>query len=288
MAGRPSELDRPAAPGPSIPRLLGLIRPYAGPLALASVIVIGISAVGLVAPRLAGLVLDSAFIDRDESQLNVILVALASLFAIRGLLRYIQIVLVHTAGARLLASLRGRLLDHLLTLSPTFFADRHTGELVSRLSSDIAKVQGALIDRVPDGVQATVTFIGTITMLFWLRTDLALLTLIVVPPVVVIAMFFGRSLMRLSRKTADATADATQVASEALGGLLTVQAFGREAHESEKHGGRLQSMVDIEISYARLLGSFSGLMQFVGFGAFAIVLWYGGRLVARDQMSPGD
>jgi len=274
--------------GPSYGRLLGLVRPYTGPLAAASAIVVGISAVTLVAPRLAGYVLDAALIERNVAQLDRVLLVLLGLFAVRGLLRFAQIYLVHASGAQLLASLRGRLLDHLLRLSPAFFANRHTGELISRITTDIGKIQSALIDRVPDGVQAVVTFSGTVIMLFVIRAELAVLTLVVVPPVVVTALFFGRRLMRLSTRTADAAAEATQVATEALAGLQTVQAFGREHAEGRKHDSRLATMVELEKSYARLLGSFSGVMQFTGFGAFAVVLWYGGNLVADGRMSPGE
>jgi len=274
--------------GPSYGRLLALVRPYAGPLTAASIIVVGISGVTLIAPRLAGYVLDAALIERNVTRLDRVLLVLLGLFAMRGLLRYAQIYLVHSSGARLLASLRGRLLDHLLRLSPAFFAERHTGELVSRITTDIGKIQNALIDRVPDGVQAVITFTGTVIMLFVIRAELAVLTLVVVPPVVVTALFFGRRLMRLSTRTADAAADATQVATEALSGLQTVQAFGGEGAEGRKHAQRLDAMVELEKAYARLLGSFSGIMQFTGFGAFAVVLWYGGSLVADGRMSPGE
>lgn len=286
MVRPPAELEEPT--GPDLRRLLALIRPHARSLALASVIVVGISGVSLVAPRLAGHVLDTALIRRDENRLDVILIALAALFAIRGLLRFAQIYLVRAAGSRMVADLRARLLDHLMLLSPSFFAKRHSGELISRITSDIAKMQSALIDRVPDGVQAVVTFVGTISMLVVIRADLALLTLVVVPPVVVLALFYGRSLTRLSVRTGDAAAGATQVASEALSGITTVQAFGQEDVESTRHRHKLDALVGVELTYARVLGSFSGLMQFLGFGAFAVVLWYGGTLVARNQMSPGD
>jgi ATP-binding cassette, subfamily B, bacterial MsbA len=187
-----------------------------------------------------------------------------------------------------LRRLRDRLFSHLVLLAPDFYQDRRVGELLSRLGSDMTRVQSTLTDSIPSGVRALVTFVGTLILVFTLHTGLSLVALAILAPIPIIAWLYGRHLQRLSLQVQDSLADTSAVAEEALSGIRTVQAFGQEPRETERYRGGLAALLGLQLRSARALGAFVGILEFIGYGAFALVLWYGGRLIAADQLSAGD
>ncbi len=246
------------------------------------------SGIGLVTPMVAGRVVDAALVDGNLHRLNRIVVSLITLLAALGLISFLEHLLLRTAGALMLQRLRSQLFHHLLSMSPSFFENRPTGELISRMGSDLTKVQGALTQQIPNGIQALLNFVGTLIFLLVLQTRLTVLALAVVPPVILIAVAFGKRVERLSRQERDATADASAVAEEAMSGIHTVQAFDQEDHENQRYRRRLDGLLSVQIRNARIEGAFAGSVQFAAFSAFAIVLWYGGRLMLEGAMTPGQ
>jgi ATP-binding cassette, subfamily B, bacterial MsbA len=277
---------KPSAPSPG--RLYGLARPYLGGLLLATGIMLLASTVGLVAPSVAGKVMDAALLERGLSRLDTVAFALIGLFAVLGFLQAMQLYLGRRNGALLLRDLRTRLYTHLLHLAPDFFETRRVGELQSRIGSDLTLVQSALTSQIPDGIRAVFTLLGTVGILLVLHTRLTLLALGLVPPIVLIGRMYGKRLEKLSKQVQDALADASAVAEEALSGVRTVQSFRREAHEKDRYDSRIGKVVTLQIRNARIAAGFMGLIHFAAFSSFALVLWYGGRLIQGGEMTPGQ
>lgn len=275
-------------PPPQLRRLFGLARPYLRPLIGVTAMMLLGSAIGLLTPAVAGRVIDAALIDGDGQRLNRVVLALIALFAALGTTAYLENVLLRTTGARLLRDLRERLFGHLVILSPDFFERRPVGELLSRMGSDLTLVQAALTSQIPGGIQALLRFAGTLAILLVMQTQLTLVALVVVPPVVLVAVYFGRRLEKLSREARDANANASARAEESLNGIRTVQAFQHEGAESALYGKRLLELFGIQVRNAHVEGAFSGLVQFSAFSAFAVVLWYGGRLMLAGSLTPGE
>lgn len=273
---------------PQLGRLFGLARPYLRPLIGVTAMMLLGSAIGLLTPTVAGRVIDAALIDGSGERLNRVVLALIALFAALGTTAYLENVLLRTTGAQLLRDLRERLFGHLVILSPDFFERRPVGELLSRMGSDLTLVQSALTSQIPGGIQALLRFAGTLAILLVMQTQLTLVALVVVPPVVLVAMYFGRRLERLSREARDANANASARAEESLNGIRTVQAFQREGAESSLYRKRLLDLFGIQVRNAHVEGAFSGLVQFSAFSAFAVVLWYGGRLMLAGSLTPGE
>ena len=268
--------------------MLALVRVFMGPLILASVIVAIQAAVTLVAPRLAGKVVDAAVVYRDLSDLDRIVVALVILFALRGLLNYWQTYLIRATGARMLRMLREKLFSHLVTMAPDFYENRRVGELLSRIGSDLERAQHTLTNSVPEGIRALLTFVGTIAIVMFLHARMTMIVLLAMTPMLLLAYLFGRRLQRLSTKVQDALADSSAVAEEALSGVRTVQSFDRQDHERQRYDASQGSLLAHQLKAAHLTGAFYGSVGFFGYCAFAVVLWYGGRLITSGELSPGD
>ncbi len=268
-------------------RLYGLARPYARPLVLGTVLLLLGTGVFVLVPMQAGDLVDTAIEADLEARLGRIVASLVGLFAVLAVLTYFQTWFLGAAGARLLRDLRRRLFGHLVGLSVDFYDRRRVGELLSRMASDLTVVQNALTEQIPSGLQAAVRFVAVLAILLVLHTRLTAVALLVVPPVVLFAIFYGRRLERVAQEERDAVAETSAWAEEALAGIRTVQAFSAEDQARGRYRSRLADLLGVQLHNVRLYGGFSALMTFFGFTAFALVLGYGGRLMLDGSLSAG-
>jgi subfamily B ATP-binding cassette protein MsbA len=269
-------------------RLLGLARGHWRPLVAATLLLLLASAIGLAIPKFAGNVVDTALEEASLADLRRVVVGLIGLFALLGLVGFFENYLLGATGARLLQELRWKLFDRLIGLTPGFFDQRRVGELLSRLGSDLSVVQGALTHQIPAGLQALMRLLGTLLILFVLQTRLTLVALLVVPPVVLVAIFFGGRLQRIATRARDATAETSALAEEALAGIRTVQAHSAEARLRQRYSGALAALLAVQLKNSWLNAAFAGVVTFASFSAFGLVLGYGGQLMLEQRLSAGE
>ena len=277
---------RPPSPkvfGPLLPRL----RPHLGALSIAALCLVLSAAVGLAFPRIVQYLLDAAFVSGNAPGLDRIAIGLLALFAIQGVLNFAQVYLLSATGERVVATLRQDLFAHLVRLSPGFFTERRTGELISRLSADVAMLQSVMSHQVSEFARQALFLVGGIAMLLLTHTRLTVTTLAVVPIVVGVAWLFGRRLRKASTGVQDRVAEATGSAEEAFSQIRTVQGFTREALETDRYHAHLVDVVTAAIRRARIRGAFFGVITFFSFGGIVAVLWQGGRLVLEGALTPG-
>ena len=275
-----------AAPGP-LRGLVPRVRPHAGRLAIALVCLLASASIALAFPQVVRHLLDAAFIDENSSLLNRIALGLLALFAVQGMLNFVQVYLLTSTAERAIAKLREDLFAHLVHLSPGFFTERRTGELTSRLSNDTTVLQAVLSYNLSEFARQTLFLIGGIVLLTLTHPRLTTTTLAVVPIVVGAAFVFGRALRRASTGVQDRIAEATGTAHEAFAQIRTVQSFTGESEETRRYGSHLSSVVTAAIRRARIRATFFGVLTFCGFGGVVAVLWQGGRLVLEGELTAG-
>lgn len=276
-------------PSPSaLKRLLPLVRPYRWQLALASFCLIVGAGLNLSLPLFMGRMLDSAFGQQaNRAMLDRIAIGLMVLVVIQAAMNYAQAYLLSATGERAVASLRRDLFGRLLTQPPGFFADRRTGELTSRLTTDIAQLQGTVSHQVAEFSRQILTLIGAIVMLILTQPRLTLTALSVVPIAVLVAFVLGRRLRRMSTGVQDKVAETTAVAEEAFSQIRTVQSYAREPWEERRFADRVSEVVDAALLRARVRGIFFGALTFAAFASAVIVLWQGGVLVIEGKLTAG-
>lgn len=268
-------------------RLLPRLRPYRGRLAVAAVCLIVAASVGLAFPLVVRYLLDAAFQARDRQLLDRIALSLLALFALQGVMNFVQVFLLTSTTERVIASLREEVFGHLVRLSPGFFTEHRTGDLTSRLSSDLTLLQSLLSTWVSELSRQTLFLVGGIVLLTVTHPEMTRTTLAVVPLVVGVAFVFGRRLRRASAGVQDRVADAMAGANEALSQIRTVQSFHREADETLTFGTHLSAVVTAAIQRAWIRAAFFGLVGFIAFSGVVAVLWKGGELVVAGTLSPG-
>ncbi len=274
------------APGRLV-RLWPRVRPYRVPLTVATLALIFSSIIGLAFPWVVKGLLDAAFLRHDRALLNRIALALVGLFSVQAVLNYVQTYLLGATGERAVAGLRQETFDRLLELPPGFFAERRTGELTSRLTTDIGMLQSVLSHQIAEFSRQVLALVGSIAVLTYLQPRL-MLTAVGAAPVVVLAAFIaGRRLRRITQGVQDRVAEATAVAEEAFSQIRTVQSFVQEPAERRRYGSRLAAGVAAAVSRARVRGVFFGVLTFSIFGAIVVVLWQGGEQVLDGNLTPG-
>ncbi len=268
-------------------RLLPLLAPYRLRLFVAFVCLVIAAAAGLVFPRVLQYLLDAAFELKDRRALDRIALALLAIFAVQGVMNFVQVFLLTSTTERIVATLRQQTFAHLIRLSPAFFTERRSGELTSRLSSDLGLLQSLLGTWLSELSRQILFLVGGIIMLSVTNAGLTLTTLAVVPIVITAAVVFGKALRSASTGVQDKVAEAMGTADEAFGAIRVVQSFTRERQETARFSGLLESVVQAAIRRARLRASFFGVVGFVAFAAVVAVLWQGGAQVIAGRLTAG-
>jgi ATP-binding cassette, subfamily B, bacterial MsbA len=283
------ETPRKRLPSPKpLARLLPRVRPYAGRLVVATVCLLVAASVGLAFPRVVQRLLDVAFETRDRRLLDRIGLTLLALFALQGVMNFVQVYLLSSTTERVVAKMREDVFAHLVRLSPGFFTERRTGELTSRLSSDLGLLQSLLGTWISEFSRQLLFLVGGVALLALTHPHLMGTTLAVIPVVIGAAFFFGRLLRKASLGVQDKIAEAMGTADEAFAQIRTVQSFTREEEETRRLGALLSGVVEAAVRRAWLRALFFGVVGFIAFAGVVAVLWQGGRLVLDGTLTPGS
>ena len=245
------------------------------------------SATGLAFPQGIRFIIDGAMENGIQMIDNAAFFMLA-IFFVQGIAIAFRYHLFVVAGFRIVTDLRSNIYQHIIQQEIGFFDQRNTGELLSRISSDTTVLQNAASVNISMGLRSLTMTLGGIGLLLYTSPTLTLLMLLIVPPMVLGALLFGRKVRKLSKEAQDALAHAGEVAAETISAVRTVRAFTRESHEVGRFRKAVLKTLEATRKRSKAGAMFQGILSFVGFGAIAGVLWYGGRLVAAGMMSLGD
>ncbi|HZR10353.1 MAG TPA: ABC transporter transmembrane domain-containing protein, partial [Myxococcales bacterium] len=218
----------------------------------------------------------------DRAALFMVLVALLQALAVSA-----RHTLISVAGERAVTRVREKLFASILDQEIAFFDQRRTGELTSRLSADTGVLQNAVSANISIGLRSAAQIVGGIGFLLWTSPVLTALMLAVVPPIALFGVIYGRRVRKLARDVQDALASANEVAEEAISGIRTVRSFTAEPAEGARYAVRTRRAYALAKKRVFAGASFMAAASFAAYAAAALVFWYGGRLVARGQMTVG-
>ncbi len=272
----------------SLRHLLPFVRPYRVQVFAAGfALVIAAAMVLVMGQGLRGFI-DHGFIDGNPDHLDEAGLAMAAIIGIMGFASAGRFYLVSWLGERVGADIRQAVFDRVLTLSPAYFETARTGEILSRLSTDTTVVQGVIGSAASQWTRNVLMLAGSLTMLVITSPKLALFVVAIVPIVLVPLLGFGRRERRLSREAQDRVADLGAYAEETLNAIRTVQAFTHEAVDRRNYQTEIERSVKTAL---RRVGTRSALLLVIvwlGLGAIAFGLWFGGKAVIAGTMTGGD
>ena len=194
---------------------------------------------------------------------------------------------VTKTGERMVADLRQAVFGHVLTLDQAFFANIRTGEVLSRLTTDIQIVDTLLTTSVSYSLRNILMLIGATAMLAVVSPKLTGLVMLIVPLLIVPLFVYGRRVRALTVASQDRFAQAVGFAGESVEALETVQAFGRERTASGRFARAVDEAFGASLKRMRARAVMTAAIILVMFGGVTLVLWLGARDVLADRMSEG-
>ena len=280
--------DRPKSKAVGALRgLLPFIAPYRVMAAMAALALFLTASVSLILPLAVRQVVDG-FGAKNASELDRYFgaaLAIAGILAIGTGVRYY---FVSRLGERVVADIRRALFDRVIGMSPAYFEDTLTGEVLSRITTDTTLILSVIGSSVSVALRNVLMLFGGLSLLALTSTKLAGLVLLIVPAVVVPIIVLGRRVRNVSRENQDWIAQSSGRASEALSAVQTVQAF---THETRTRAAFAEVTEKAFESARKRIGTRSVMTVIVIFLAFAGVvgvLWIGAHDVRSGVMTPGQ
>ena len=210
--------------------------------------------------------------------------AVAVLLGIASALRYY---FVSILGERVVADIRCRVYDHLLSLSMDFYTRVQTSEVTSRLTTDTTLVQSVVGSSISIALRSFATMVGALVLMIFLNWQLATTIILIGVLVLLPIRLFGRRVRRLSRSGQDSIADASVRANETLRAISTVQAFNREAEEKQNFAKYVEEAFRVSKRRIRVRSFMTAFVFAVGLSTFIAGLWYAATYVGSGDVSPG-
>ncbi len=274
-----------------VSRLVGYIKPYRWKFFGALLFLFLSSVVGLAFPSIIGALIDTAqgkhktgFLPASIS--GILLLAFIILF-LQAFVSFFRVLWFVNVAERSLADLRRDTYFKLITLPMNFFSNRRVGELNSRISADLSQIQDTLTTTIAEMIRQTLLLVGGVVFMATISVKLALALLIMVPPLIVVAIVFGRFIRKISRQAQDKLAESNTVIEETLQGIAIVKAFVNEAFEAGRYGKNIREVANIAIKGAKYRGIFVAFIVFCMFGAVVGLVGYGCVLVNHHELYVG-
>ncbi|WP_412555167.1 ABC transporter transmembrane domain-containing protein [Shimia sp. MIT1388] len=282
-----AELDREKSK--NIGALRGL-RPFLAPYRLLVVLALCAltltASVSLMLPVAVRRVVDNFGTESDALLDKYFLAALgiAAMLAVGTALRYL---LVTRLGELVVTDIRKAVFARVINMSPAFFENLMTGEVLSRITTDTTVIQSVIGSSISIALRNVLLFLGGLVLMLFTSTKLTLMVLLVVPLVIVPIMVLGRRLRKLSRENQDWIAESSGNASEALLSVQTVQAFTHEAQSRTNFNRVTDLSLGAAMRRINTRALLTMIVIFLIFTGVVVVLWMGARDVRAGGMSVG-
>jgi subfamily B ATP-binding cassette protein MsbA len=231
--------------------------------------------------------LDEIFFKKDSTMLMIVPLAILGIFLVKGLFSYGYNYLLVKVGQSVIRDLRNELYSHIQSLPLSFFQKKPTGELISRIISDVSLIQGAVSSVLVGILKDTFQVIFLIGVIFYQDWRMALIAMISLPLVVYPIVNFGRRHRRLSRGSQQTTANVSNILYETITGNRIVKAFCMEKYEVGRFAKTLDKLFAIMMRDTRIAAISRPLMEFLGGVGISLVVWYGGSQVLAGKSTPG-
>ncbi|KAG5519943.1 hypothetical protein PMAC_000220 [Pneumocystis sp. 'macacae'] len=272
-------------------RFVGLLKGETRMLSVAIVFLFFGSSVSMSMPYVIGKILDFMVQPFKGTFFGIepfyFYTGLAAVFLISGASNFGRTLLLRIISERVISKLRSRLYQNTIRQNVEFFNVNSSGDLISRLSSDTAIVAKTLTQNFSDGLKSLITTTAGLTMMTWISVKLTSVMMLIMPPIVIGSVFYGRYIKALSKKIQKTLGDLTKV-SENLRNIYTIKAFTGEILELRSYNNKIREVFRLNKKDAFLNSTFLGLIGLSGNMVVLLILAFGGRMVSNSVITIGD
>ena len=271
-------------------KLVKSARKYWIYLIIALIAIVGMTAAQLYAPLVVRQLTDMA-INADprlaEEALRLGLI-LAAVYLGQVICSFIRSYFTHYAAWRFLVDLRADVYAKLQKLSMKFYHDKQTGQIMSRIINDTNNIELLIAHAVPDIIVNLVILLGVAVMLFVLNPTLAALSLITMPIIFALSIWFAKKVLPLFRKAQQALGELNADLQDNLSGMKEIQVFNQHKREHDKIAGRANAQANAILGALRFSASYSASIQYFSSVGTVIVIAYGGYMALHGYVPVAD
>ncbi len=238
-------------------------------------------------PRLAGIVLHVAGHDK-LAVLNFAVMSVAVIAVVGAICSYAEKYLTTSVGQWVMHDLRSTLYQHIHHLSLAEHDEKRTGDLISRVTSDIDTVQDFITSSMLDMLVSALTLAGMVAVMFYYNWRFALIALSIVPALFLTVFFFTKRIRKASRELRQKQGDLANIVQEVFSSMRVVKAFAREDYEQERFEVQSLENVATALQARGLKAKLAPIVEVLAAAGTCLVLGYGARLALNGQLTAGD
>jgi subfamily B ATP-binding cassette protein MsbA len=232
--------------------------------------------------------MDKMFIEKDPKMLYYIPLMMIGIYVAKSVGRYLQAVFMNYIGQHIVTRLRSQLLDHMLHLDMAFLHANRSGELISRITNDINRVQYFVSNMLPELVREFLTALGLVVYVIYLNAELAFYSLVVMPLAIYPLILIAKRLRRLSHRSQEKNADVVTRLTEVFNNAEIIKANGTEAYEMGRFDAENNKFFKLNMKAVYTNELVSPMMEILGATGLAAVIFIAGKQVFDNQMTVGE
>ncbi len=267
--------------------LVPFVLRYRGRVVAALIALVVAALTTLVVPVAVRRMIDFGFSTEGLQLIDSYFAVMIAVVAVLAGASAMRFYLVTTLGERIVADLRAQVFSHLTSLSPAFFDQTQTGEVVSRLTADTTQIKAAVGTSISIALRNLVLFLGGAGMMVWTSPKLSGYVLGAIPVIVLPLYGFGRAVRKRSRAAQDTLAEASAFAAEQIGAVRTLQAYTNEPSAIARFAASVESAYRAAQRSIMARAFLTAFAVFLVFASVVVVLWVGAQDVLAGAMTPG-
>lgn len=232
--------------------------------------------------------MDEMFIEKKEEMLVLIPLGLIGIYFAKAIGRYIQSVYMNYIGMHIVTRFREMLLEKIIHLDMTFLYLNRSGELISRVTNDISRIEYFVSNMLPELFRESLTVVALIGYVIYLNPTLAFYSLIVVPLVIYPLIFIAKKLKKYSHRSQEKNADVVARLTEVFNNSEIIKANATEKFEINRFSIQNWQFFKINMKSIYVGEIVSPMMEIIGAAGLAAVIFVGGHEVYDGKMTVGE
>lgn len=233
-------------------------------------------------------VMDDIFIKKDQHMLFVVPFVLVMVFMLKGIGRYIQTYYTAYIGQDVIRKLREKLLSHITILDIDFFRKMHSGELLSRITNDISRIQTVVANIIPELIREILTIVALGGYVIYQNPKLAFYFIVVMPLAIFPLSKLSKKMRRYSKLSQESTADMTQRLEEVFSNIEVIKSNSSQKFELDRFAIENSAVFKYIMKQIKVNALTSPIMELLGSVAIGLVIYIGGMEVINGNMTVGS
>ena len=266
-----------------LPYLAGYKREFI--LAILGMIAVAIGTAGTA--QIIKPTLDNVFVAKDASMLGIIPFMLIGVFSLKGVGQYIQTYYMSYIGLDVIRKLRDDLVNHLTYQDMHFFGTMHSGEILSRITNDIGRIQSVVTGMIPNLIREGLTIVALTGYVIYESPKLALYFLVIMPLALLPLSRLAKKMKKYSKLSQESTSTMTARLGEIFSNIEVIKSNSTQSIESEKFAKENNKVFKYLVKQVKINASTTPIMEILGSMAIGLVVYIGGNEVIDGQMSVG-